>query len=133
MELTTKVATRGGWKSCQCLTDDAVHDLRSIKTFISEDDAIAVGREIERVRKTVILLAILPSPHSGPRDRYSSLGNCVMGRRRVVMDVGRVCEKPFIPVVNELASRSSAIIEARSFLAKNISKMLQGVELLPSE
>jgi hypothetical protein len=49
------------------------------------------------------------------------------------MDVGRVCEKPFIPVVNELASRSSAIIEARSFLAKNISKMLQGVELLPSE
>ena len=48
------------------VTDDAVADLRQIKAFISEDDAVAADRVIERVRKTVELLAILPrTGHDG--------------------------------------------------------------------
>lgn len=42
------------------VTDDAAADLRQIKAFISEDDAIAADRVIERIRKTLTLLAILP-------------------------------------------------------------------------
>ncbi len=42
------------------VTDDAAVDLRHIRTFISEDDAVAADRVIERIRKTVTLLAILP-------------------------------------------------------------------------
>lgn len=42
------------------VTGDAATDLRHIKAFISEDDAIAVDSVIEGIRKSVALLAILP-------------------------------------------------------------------------
>jgi plasmid stabilization system protein ParE len=48
------------------VTDDAADDLRQIEAFISEDDAVAADRVIERVRKTTALLAILPrTGHDG--------------------------------------------------------------------
>jgi toxin ParE1/3/4 len=48
------------------VTDDAAADLRQIKAFISEDDAIAADRVIDRIRKTAALLAILPrTGHDG--------------------------------------------------------------------
>ena len=48
------------------VTDDAAADLRQIKAFISEDDAIAAKRVIERIRKTLTLLAMLPrTGHDG--------------------------------------------------------------------
>lgn len=48
------------------VTDDAAADLRQIKAFISEDNAIAADRVIERIRKTLTLLAMLPrTGHDG--------------------------------------------------------------------
>jgi toxin ParE1/3/4 len=47
------------------VTDDAAADLRQIKAFISENDAIAADRVIERIR-TATLLGILPrTGHDG--------------------------------------------------------------------
>jgi plasmid stabilization system protein ParE len=42
------------------VTDDAKADLRQIKAFISERNAIAAEGVIDRIRKTVMLLAVLP-------------------------------------------------------------------------
>ena len=42
------------------VTDDAKTDLRNIKAFISERNAIAAEGVVDRVRKTVTLLALLP-------------------------------------------------------------------------
>ena len=42
------------------VTDDAKADLRQIKAFISERNAIAAEGVVERIRKTITLLAVLP-------------------------------------------------------------------------
>ena len=42
------------------VTDDAKADLRGIKAFISEGNAIAAERVIDRIRKMLTLLAVLP-------------------------------------------------------------------------
>jgi toxin ParE1/3/4 len=42
------------------VTDDAKADLRQIKAFISERNAIAAEGVIDRIRKTLTLLAVLP-------------------------------------------------------------------------
>ena len=42
------------------VTDDAKTDLRQIKTFISERNAIAAEGVIDRISKTLTLLAVLP-------------------------------------------------------------------------
>jgi toxin ParE1/3/4 len=42
------------------VTDDAKADLRQIKAFISEDKPVAAAGVIERIRKTITLLAVLP-------------------------------------------------------------------------
>jgi plasmid stabilization system protein ParE len=42
------------------VTNDAKSDLRQIKDFISERNAIAADGVIDRVRKTLALLAVLP-------------------------------------------------------------------------
>ena len=42
------------------VTDDAKTDLRQIKAFISERNAIAAEGVIDRIRKTLTLLAVLP-------------------------------------------------------------------------
>ena len=42
------------------VTDDAKVDLRQIKAFISERNAIAADRVMDRIRKTLTLLAVLP-------------------------------------------------------------------------
>lgn len=42
------------------VTDDATVDLRQIKAFISERNAIAAEGVIDRIRKTLTLLALLP-------------------------------------------------------------------------
>jgi plasmid stabilization system protein ParE len=48
------------------VTDDAKADLRQIKAFISERNAIAAEGVIDRIHKTLTLLAMLPRlGHSG--------------------------------------------------------------------
>ena len=42
------------------VTDDATADLRQIKAFISERNAIAAEGVIDRIRKMLTLLAVLP-------------------------------------------------------------------------
>jgi plasmid stabilization system protein ParE len=42
------------------VTDDAKADLRQIKAYISERNAIAAEGVIDRIRKTLVLLAVLP-------------------------------------------------------------------------
>jgi toxin ParE1/3/4 len=42
------------------VTDDAKADLRQIKAFISERNAIAAEGVMDLIRKTLVLLAVLP-------------------------------------------------------------------------
>ena len=42
------------------VTDDAKVDLRQIKAYISERNAVAAEGVIDRIRKTLVLLAVLP-------------------------------------------------------------------------
>ncbi len=42
------------------VTDDAKEDLRQIKAFISERNAIAAADVIDQIRNTLTLLAVLP-------------------------------------------------------------------------